>query len=103
MPKAKTREEREYHEQIAGMRWCALCDALGHAGAQDVHVHHIRDGQGSGQRASHWLVVPLCPSCHQGPMGVHGDRTFMRIAKVEELDLLAATIRRVTRLEGVVG
>lgn len=46
------------------------------------------------QRASNWLAVPLCPSCHQGPQGVHGDKTMLRIMKMDELDMLADTIRR---------
>lgn len=44
------------------------------------------------QRASNFLVVPLCPDCHTGPMGVHGDKTMMRIKKLSELDMLAQTI-----------
>jgi hypothetical protein len=55
-------------------------------------VHHLRTGQGKGQRASDYLTVALCPDCHQGPHGIHGDRSLLRIAKVEELDLLALTI-----------
>ncbi len=65
---------------------CVLC------GAHGVQVHHIREGQGMAQRASNWLVVPLCPSCHTGPLGVHGDKTMMRINKMTELDMLAKTI-----------
>lgn len=65
---------------------CVLC------GQQGVQVHHIREGQGMAQRASNWLVVPLCPSCHTGPLGVHGDKTMMRINKMTELDMLAKTI-----------
>ena len=65
---------------------CGLC------GAHGVHLHHIREGQGMAQRASNFLVVPLCPSCHTGPSGVHGDKTMLRIHKMTELDLLAQTI-----------
>ena len=46
-----------------------------------------------GQRASDYLAIPLCPSCHQGDQGVHGDRTMLRVYKVTELDLLARTIQ----------
>ena len=66
---------------------CVLCGAYG------VHCHHIREGQGMSQRASDYLAIPLCPECHQGPMGIHGDRTMLRIHKVTELDLLARTIK----------
>jgi hypothetical protein len=72
---------------------CVLCDALGRPGTP-AEVHHIRDGAGMQQRASDWLTVPLCPACHRGPHGVHGDRRLLRQAKLGELDLLALTIER---------
>jgi len=56
-------------------------------------VHHIREGQGMSQRASNWLTIPLCPQCHTGPMGVHGDKTMLRVKKTTELELLAETYR----------
>ena len=70
---------------------CMLCKALGR-GHVPAAVHHVRDGQGMAQRASHYLTVGLCHECHQGPNGLHGNRSLLRIAKVEELDLLAMTI-----------
>lgn len=91
--KAKTAAERRHHERIAGMS-CVVCDALGIGQLTNTTVHHIREGQGMSQRASHWLAVPLCWDDHQGPNGVHGNRTRMRMAKMDELDMLAETIRR---------
>lgn len=49
------------------------------------------------QRASDMLVIPLCKSCHQGPKGVHGDKTMLRVFKVEELDLLAITLEKLLK------
>lgn len=49
------------------------------------------------QRASHWLTVPLCPRDHTGERGIHGDRSEMRLRKLTELDLLADTIRRLSK------
>ena len=43
------------------------------------------------QRAGHFLTIPLCYACHQGPMGIHGDRTLWRLYKRGELDVLNAT------------
>lgn len=71
---------------------CALCGASGPSDA-----HHIREGQGMGQRASDYLAVPLCKDCHQGPQGLHGDRTLWRVYRRDELDVLADTIRRLTK------
>lgn len=47
------------------------------------------------QRARHWLTVPLCKACHQGPDGIHGARNLWRVYKLEELDVLAETIARI--------
>lgn len=71
---------------------CVLCAALGMPQASHTTAHHIREGQGMAQRAHDMLTVALCRECHQGPQGVHGDRTLLRIAKVSELDLLAITL-----------
>lgn len=79
--------EKQYLAKVAELP-CCLC------GDWPVHIHHIRHSQGMSQRASNWLAVPLCPSCHQGPQGVHGDKTMLRIMKMDELDMLADTIRR---------
>lgn len=80
-----TTRAESYMARIAQLP-CAIC------GNEGVHVHHIREGQGMSQRASSFLTVPLCPSCHQGPNGVHGDKSLLRIQKKTELDLLADTI-----------
>lgn len=68
---------------------CGLCGAHGPSDA-----HHIREGQGMGQRASDYLAVPLCKECHQGRFGLHGDRSLWRVYRKEELDVLAETIAR---------
>ena len=82
---------KDYMGLIAQMP-CALC------GDRPVQVHHIREGQGMAQRASDFLTIPLCPSCHVGPSGFHGDRSMFRIMKKGELDLLADTIKNVCDL-----
>lgn len=74
---------------------CALCERLGMTQAGRTYVHHIREGQGKSQRASDYLAIPLCYDCHQGPEGIHGDRSLLRVAKCEELDLLADVIAKV--------
>ena len=79
--------ERKHMGRVAQMS-CLVC------GTEPVHVHHIREGQGMGQRAQNWLTVPLCPDCHTGPYGIHGDKSRMRAQKLDEIDLLAMTIER---------
>lgn len=85
-----TAAERRHKGRVAQLG-CMLCQCLGQ-GATPAQVHHIREGQGMSQRASDFLTIPLCPACHTGPQGIHGDKTLLRIAKVDELDLLAMTI-----------
>lgn len=70
---------------------CILCQVLGQ-GKTPAEVHHLREGQGGGQRADDFLTIPLCPNCHRGPQGIHGDKTLLRITKLTELDLLAMTL-----------
>lgn len=88
--KPATKAESDYMGKVAQLS-CLLC------GLEPAEVHHIREGQGGAQRASHFLTVPLCRDCHRGKLGVHGDKTLLRIHKKTELDLLAETIERVFR------
>ena len=83
---------KEHKDRVAALG-CILCAEFGQPGIP-AQLHHVREGQGASQRASDWLVVPLCPACHSGPQGIHGDKTMLRIAKWTEMDLLAETIRR---------
>lgn len=66
---------------------CACCGA-----SPPSMVHHIRKGNGMSQRSGSALVVPLCWDCHQGPRGIHGDRTMMSIYRTDELKMLNDTI-----------
>lgn len=91
---SKTNAEKRHMHAVAQLP-CVLCRALGQPDAKAT-VHHIREGQGMSQRASHYLTIPLCWDCHQGPNGIHGNRSLLRMAKLEELDLLAMTIAALT-------
>lgn len=67
---------------------CCLC------GAHGVEVHHVRTGEAAGmaQRPPDMLTIPLCPSCHRGPMGVHGNRAMLNMTKKSELALANETL-----------
>lgn len=73
---------------------CAICRALGLPQQGRTYAHHIREGQGMAQRADDELAVPLCHEHHQGRTGIHGDRSAWRLANLDELAVLAITIRR---------
>lgn len=80
-------KEKRYLDRVAQLD-CVVC------GAHGVHVHHAREGEGMGQRAQNWLAIAVCPPCHVGPRGIHGDRSVLRQEKLDEMDLLARTIER---------
>jgi hypothetical protein len=62
---------------------CSVCDAPGPSEA-----HHIVQGL-------QYTCVALCPECHTGPrMGWHGQRFAWKIRKMEEIDALNITIKR---------
>ena len=62
---------------------CSVCDAPGPSEA-----HHIRQGQ-------QMTCVALCLDCHRGPvLGLHGQRRAWAVRKIDELDALAVTVRR---------
>lgn len=93
-PLPKTRgtkqAEKDYMGRVAALG-CVVCRLLGH-GASPAQVHHVRAGQGKGQRSGSYCTVPLCLDHHTGPRGVHGDRACLRQLNVDELDLLDITI-----------
>ena len=86
-----TAAERRHLAWVASLP-CAVCGA-----SPPSIVHHIREGQGLGQRASHWLAVPICHADHVGPRGIHGDKSEMRMRKLDELDLISAVIARLSK------
>lgn len=79
---------KDYMGLVASLP-CACC------GAEPVEVHHIRAGQGMGQRAADTLTIPLCPDCHRGRHGVHGDHGAMHLRKTSELQMLGETFAKV--------
>lgn len=89
--------EKRHLGRVAAMS-CVLCERLGLPQQGRTYVHHARTGQGKSQRASHYLGIPLCYDCHQGQNGIHGDRSLLRIAKCEELDLLADVIKKLSEM-----
>ncbi|CAJ0778920.1 hypothetical protein LMG7141_00817 [Ralstonia condita] len=85
-----TKAEGEYLGRVAALG-CILCLRLGY-GFTPAQIHHVREGEGAGQRASHFLGVPLCEPHHTGPRGIHGNRLALLPLKADEMDLLAWTI-----------
>lgn len=59
-------DEQLYLRRLVSLG-CIVCYNLGYGITPPEHtaVHHVRDGQGAAQRASHKETLPLCPSHHQ--------------------------------------
>lgn len=78
--------EKRHMGRVADLG-CIICNS-------QAQVHHIREGQGMSQKASNWLVIPLCPEHHTGALSVH--KTAKQFANIygSELDLLALTLAR---------
>ena len=59
-----------------------------------TEAHHLRAGQGWG-RPSDWLTAAICEEHHTGASGIHGDKSALKAANVDELDLVADTLAAV--------
>lgn len=59
-----------------------------------VELHHPRDGVGAAQKNSDWVQVPCCWMHHQGELGIHRRKSFYARTKMDEWDLVGATIER---------
>ena len=79
---APTKAEREHILRVKSLP-CSVCDRAGPS-----ECHEIRQGE--------WcLAVALCVDCHRNAfLGIHGQRRNWAIRKVDELDALEITIRR---------
>ena len=73
--------ERDHLGKVKALP-CSVCDAPGPS-----HAHHVKQGQ-------QYTAVALCPDCHQGYNGLHGTKAFWRIRKMDELDALNVTLKR---------
>lgn len=97
----KTKAEKSYLDRVAALG-CIVCANLGHPDSP-AGIHHIRDGQGLGQRSSHFETLPLCSIHHQtGGYGVaiHAGQETWESLYGTELELLAQ-IRRELGIEEV--
>lgn len=82
----QTIAEREWVSEVKRMK-CICCTMMNRQALDESDAHEIRQG-------SWFLSIPLCKDCHQGKSGVHGDKTYLRILKYDEFDLLNETLRR---------
>jgi hypothetical protein len=107
--KQATPAEKAHMDSVSALG-CIVCRHLGKKSR--ASIHHIRTGYRTGQRASNWEVLPLCPEHHQhGPMGTAfhaGPRTWMakfgtEVALLKEVyELIGSDFERICTLIGKV-
>lgn len=93
MSKSATAAEKRHMGRVAGL-CCVVCRNID-LGMSPAQIHHIRAGQGMSQRASNYLVIPLCPEHHKdgGAMvALHAGQKQWENLYGSELELLAQTI-----------
>ena len=83
-----SKKSEQKHLNLVALLPCCLC------GSRGVEVHHILEGRVKGRKSGHFTAIPLCPSCHRGSHGIHGNQSMMKVYKKTELELLGETIER---------
>lgn len=80
--KKTTQAERDHLKAVKDLP-CSVCDA-----PPPSDAHHIK-------QSSAYTCVALCKSCHQGSLlGWHGQKRAWLVRKMDELDALEVTIKR---------
>ena len=80
-----TKAQQAWKNAVAEMG-CIIC-------GEPAELHHPREGVGMGQRASDFLVIPLCPLHHRlgtqfHAPSVHGAPQHFRAKYGSEMELL---------------
>jgi hypothetical protein len=91
---------RDHLERVRSLR-CVVCTLMGQIQEGRTYAHHVesvRDG------LSDYATVALCHYHHQGPGGVHtlSRRAFEMRHKLDNVDMIALTIRALDREETIV-
>lgn len=77
-----TARERKHVGRVKELE-CGVCNAAGPSQAHHVKQH------------AQFTVIPLCVDCHVGPVnGLHGQKRMWSLMKLDELDVLDNTIRK---------
>lgn len=100
-----TTREQEHLTKVACLG--CLCCRMDRRGVVPANIHHIREGYGLGQRASHFEVLPLCEGHHQGEryprdaskIAFHKDSETWRRKYGSERELVAFVNETIARLD----
>ena len=86
-----TRQLREYKSRVADL------GCIVHGCGAPAMLHHPRFCVGTSQRASDWLVIPLCDGHHQNGghgVAIHAGQSTFEQNFGTEAELLAKVIQR---------
>lgn len=105
-PKPAHTKEEDLHLTKKTALGC-ICCRLDGRGWVAAGIHHIREGEGMGQRASHFDTLPLCEPHHQGELSprhperlaFHKDQTAWRAKYGSEADLVDQLNALIERLD----
>lgn len=82
MNQSYTKAEKLHVEAVKSLP-CSVCDM-----PAPSEAHHIRQD-------NPYTLVALCTECHRGAHdGWHGKKAIWRVKKMDELDALAITFKR---------
>ncbi|HDU8695026.1 TPA: DUF968 domain-containing protein [Morganella morganii subsp. morganii] len=96
--KRANKEERAYFQLLVEYG-CIACRNM--FGVYSIpEIHHVRNGQGMGQRADHYSVLPLCPQHHRAcyETGFHAAPATWQQIHGSERELLEQVIQEVREL-----
>lgn len=80
-----TAEERVYVDMVKALP-CSVCNA-----PPPSQAHHFK-------QHLQYTTIALCIDCHKGAFnGWHGQKTMWRVMKMEQIDALELTIKRVIK------
>lgn len=84
----KLNDKERAHLQKVKQLQCSVCDAPGPSEA-----HHVVQGL-------QYTCIALCSDCHRGSvLGWHGQKRAWAIRKMNEMDALNITIKRLLELQ----
>jgi hypothetical protein len=92
--KNKTKAEKNHLSKVADFG-CIACRKIGFEDTP-AEIHHIRDGVGMAQRATHFEVIPLCTGHHRrDDNSIHRSKLRFESEFGTERELLAELLHEI--------
>jgi hypothetical protein len=89
-----TKDERKHYDRLSQLG-CIACHVSGY-GYSPAEIHHIKSGNASMGKKSHWsLAIPLCPQHHRAGghgVAIHAGKLAFEANFGTEVELLDKTL-----------